>query len=78
MRLPFAGRNADLLVRRHGPGILDWPQPRGRKTPRSAKVGELPVAYPSRFELVVDLKTAKALDIAFPTALLMRANEVIE
>ena len=45
---------------------------------RGAKPSELPVQLPTKFEMVVNLKTAKALGLAVPTSILLRADKVIE
>ena len=67
--MSYAPDPADLV--RRAAGYVD-------EVLRGAKPGELPFFQPTRFEMVLNLKTAKALGFDIPPAVLARADEVIE
>jgi putative ABC transport system substrate-binding protein len=45
---------------------------------RGAKPGDLPVQLPTKFAMILNRKTARALGLAIPTSIMLRATEVIE
>jgi putative ABC transport system substrate-binding protein len=69
------------LLMSYGPNLLELYRRAATyvdKILRGAKPADLPVEQPTKFEMIVNLKTAKALGLKFPRSLLLRADEVIQ
>jgi putative ABC transport system substrate-binding protein len=65
----------------YGPNLLTFLRQQGvmaAKILQGARPAELPIETPTRFEFVLNLKTAGMLDIVVPPSILLRADEVIE
>jgi putative ABC transport system substrate-binding protein len=67
----FYGADLAAMQRYVGAAIVD-------KILRGARPAELPVEQPTKFELVVNLKAAKALGLTIPSPLLLRADAVLQ
>jgi ABC-type uncharacterized transport system substrate-binding protein len=76
---PDFARAGGLIA--YGPNLLDTYRPLGAllgKILQGTKPADLPVERPSKFELVVNVKAAREIGVTIPTAILLRADEVIE
>jgi putative ABC transport system substrate-binding protein len=76
---PIFAREGGLMA--YGPNLLAFNRQAGvmaAKILLGANPAELPIETPSKFEFVLNLKTAKLLGLAIPATVLLRADEVIE
>jgi putative ABC transport system substrate-binding protein len=86
LRLPamyfFPDMAQEGVFAAYGPGMVHvWRDIHARQLIqllRGTKVADIPVEQPTKFELVINLKTAKAMGVTVPEALLVRADKVIE
>ena len=84
-RLPAIYESSDFVdvggLMSFGPNISDLYRRAAAyvdKILKGAKPGDLPIEQPTKFELVLNMKAAKALGISFPTSVLLRADKLIE
>jgi putative tryptophan/tyrosine transport system substrate-binding protein len=78
---PFRSFVADRGLIAYGPDVIDTQRQAAGYVDRilkGEKPSDLPVQVPTKYQLVINLKTAKALDLTVPSSLLARADEVIE
>jgi putative tryptophan/tyrosine transport system substrate-binding protein len=78
---PFSYYARDGGLLSYGPDVVDLYRRAASyvdRILRGAKPGDLPVQFPVKYEMAVNLKTAKALGLAVPPSILLRADEVIE
>jgi putative tryptophan/tyrosine transport system substrate-binding protein len=83
-RLPVLGWNSSLAesaLISYGPDVLEIARPAASHVAKilmGAQPGDLPVEQPTKVELIINLKTAKALGLTIPQSVLLRADQVIE
>lgn len=83
-RMPSIGPEADFAkaegLMSYSPKTQHWPRVAAQIDSifKGAKPGDLPVEQPTRFEFVINLRTAKTLGLTIPQALLLRADQVIQ
>jgi putative tryptophan/tyrosine transport system substrate-binding protein len=84
-RLPVACEEREFVVigclLAYGPSYQDFTRRSATyvdKILKGAKAGDLPIEQPTKFELVISMKTVKALGLTIPPSLLARADQVIE
>jgi putative ABC transport system substrate-binding protein len=81
LRIPLAGYFSFGGLVSYNPSLIQAYRDSARyvdKILKGAKPGELPIEQPTRFEMVVNLKTARALGVTIPESLMLRADRVIE
>ena len=84
-RLPAIYESSDFVevggLMSYGPSIADLFRRAATyvdKILRGVKPGDIPIEQPAKFELILNMKTARALGIKFPESILLRADRVIE